>query len=254
MIDVGTGTGYLAAAALTLWPSLEQITLVESLPMSLALACTNITPLLSPSQRPVYHRTRFQDLAQMDRADMITCAPPYLPDRPLVPEGIEMATNGTALLEYVVAHGPDRAREIWISFSALAWREFSRALLAVRSRYESVSVLRRDFVPFRIPWLEPLTIQEGGSEEYSSVRLRYYENILLRRGLIDLDSNAVEQRPEEYLAEHDPGRLLKEHLEFHLDPAEDKRLDRILCTLRDQDSRGYRFWHEVRCLRLVAAQ
>jgi hypothetical protein len=254
MIDVGTGTGFLAAAALTNWPSLENITVVESLPMSLALACANITPLLAASQRLACHRTRFQDLTLRDRADLLTCAPPYLPERPLVPEGIEMATNGTALLEYVIAHGPDWAREIWISFSTLAWREFSRALLAARSRYETVAVLRRDFVPFRIPWLEPLTIQEGGKDEYSSVRLRYYENILLHRGLIDLDSNAVEQRPEEYLAEHDPGRLLKEHLEFHHDRAEDERLDRILCTLRDRDSRGYRFWHEVRCLRLVAAQ
>lgn len=254
IIDVGTGTGYLAAAALTLWPSVEQITLVESLPMSLALACTNITPLLALSQHPVYHRARFQDLPKRDHADIITCAPPYLPDRPLVPEGIEMATNGTALLEYIVAHGPDRAREVWISFSVLAWREFSRAILAAKSRYHSVTVLSRDFVPFRIPWLEPLTVQEGGNEEYSSVRLRYYENILLHRGLIDLDSNAFEQRPEEYLAEHDPGRLLKEHLEVRHDRAEDERLDRILRTLRDQDSRGYRFWHEVRCLRLVAAQ
>jgi len=253
IIDVGTGTGYLACAAHAIWPSIEKATLVESLPMSLALACANLTPRLTPGQQLYFHRARFQDLSPNSRADILICAPPYLPERPLVPEGIEMATNGTDLLEEIVSRGADWAREVWISFSSLAWREFSRSLLAAKRRYQSVAVLRRDFVPFRVPWLEPVTLREGGTEEGFAARLRYYEDILLHRGLIDVDSRAVEQRPEEYLAEHHPGRLLGKHVELHLDEGEEEQLDRILNTLRTQDSRGYRFWHEVRVVRLVAA-
>lgn len=251
-IDLGTGTGYLAAAALSLWPSIERVALIESLPMSLALACANVIPMVSPHQGLHWQRARVQDLAAPERVDLVTCAPPYLPERPLVPEGIEMATNGTSLLEYIVGHGPDWAREIWVSFSVLAWREFLRALLAAKSRYRSVAVLSRDFVPFRIPWLEPRTPEEGGGEGEFAVRLRYYESILLRRGLIDLDSSAADQRPEEYLAEYEPGRWLAGRIELQCDRGEDQRLDKILNTLREDDSRGYRFWHEVRCLRLVA--
>ncbi len=96
--------------------------------------------------------------------DIVLCAPPYLPDRPWPDSRIEVATNGTALIEQVVRRAGSISKETWMVFSVFAWPEFQRALAQVPNTYRLIEVTRREFVPFRIPWLEPRPPEEDGNE------------------------------------------------------------------------------------------
>ena len=116
-----------------------------------------------------------------------------------------------------------------------------------------MEILDRSFVPFRIPWLEPRTKDEGGGDVYFAERVQYYESVLLKRGLIDLDSADSIHQAANYLAAHNPERLVSNSVHMIQDPHQERRLDETLSLLRTTDSRGYRFWHEVRVVRLVAA-
>jgi len=253
IMDVGCGTGFLASVCLKAWPSIARLVLVEPIPSSLRLAVANITPQRREGQTIDFRAGRFDQIGDVDRVDLIVSAPPYLPERPGVPRGIEMATNGTALLEALVARGAECADEVWLTFSVLAWPEFIRTLLRHADAYRLVEILDRSFVPFRIPWLEPRTKDEGGGDVYFAERVQYYENVLLKRGLIDLDSDDSIHQAANYLAAHNPERFVSNSVRMTQDPHQERHLDETLSLLRTTDSHGYRFWHEVRVVRLVAA-
>ena len=255
VLDVGCATGFLSVAALGLWPSLQRVTLIEPDPGSLALGVTNVLHAASPELHVEKICRRAQDANLSDRADLLLSNPPYLPNRPLVPAGIEMATNGTALLQYLVEHGANLAHEVWLSFSVLVWSEFRNALLAYGSHYSRLQVLHRSFVPFRIPWLEPRLIRKEETEEYSLPELRYYQNVLLERGLLDLDSNEARHQPDNYLAANRPERhLQKQGFTVDSGSADHEALKALMIHLRQHDSHGFRFWHEIRAVRLAAKE
>jgi hypothetical protein len=87
----------------------------------------------------------------------------------------------------VVVRGARMSREIWLAFSVLAWPEFQRAIAQASNSYQRVEIVRRDFVPFRIPWLEPVPPEPGKDDTVFRERLRYYQQVLISRGLIDMD-------------------------------------------------------------------
>ncbi len=246
VIDVGTGTGFLAGVALSRWSSIKKMVLVESDRGSALLAKSNLVRYQGCNLEMI--PSRFQAVSFNDRCDLLICHPPYLPQRPLVPGGIEMATNGTSLLEAVVKTGHRLASEIWMSFSMLAWPDFAAALLHAREHYSRIEILARNFVPFRIPWLEPRA--ERGSRDPN---VDYYENVLLKRGLLDLDSPDNDQLPVNYLEHVRPGRGSQLHPEIQDCSREQNVLRDRLSHLRKNsaNSHGYRYWHEIRVVRLI---
>ena len=110
----------------------------------------------------------------------------------------------------------------------------------------SMHVMNRHFVPFRIPWLE----LEGDNVVADRQRLRYRDNVLQPRGLIDLDRGLSNASFRDYLEEHNPCRFVPDTIEVQ-NSVEDKSLYELLKMLRDGNSRGYRYWHEIRSVRLV---
>lgn len=248
MIDVGTGTGYLAITAKAVWPSIQAITLVEPQPLSFCGACRNVERALGADHEVIKYMKPFDRVRFRGQCDLLICSPPYLPERPLVPGGIEMATNGTMLLQQIVQRGAQVAREVWVSFSALAWPEFRTSLARTRANYRSVEILRRCLAVFRIPWLEHGDDDSPRTKEI----MRYRSHVLEPRGLLDLDSQDESQLPEKYIAAHDPSQYLKEMV---IDRTDESRLFGDLARLRksSRESHGYRYWHEVRVVRMISA-
>jgi hypothetical protein len=248
LLEVGCGTAYLCIAAAHRWPTLNRVELLDIDPLAVAAAKVNWDS--DPTIRKVHRAAHATDFKHYNGKgfDIVLCAPPYLPERTLRVTGIEMATNGTLLLEEVVERSAFMARELWIGFSMIAWPEFQRALARVPHAYSNIEVLRRDVVPFRIPWLEPTDWEKEKDPAIFREKVLYYERILMPRGLIDMDNHKIWH---EHLQDYAPNlpenctaqlscHVSSDDIEKYLDEAE-------------QDSRGYRFWHEIRTLRLVTA-
>ena len=140
--------------------------------------------------------------------------------------------------------------------SALAWLEFERAILDATQGVTQITVLERNFVPLRVPTIEPILPEENSQLSQNAARRQferrrdYYRSTLMLpyRGLVDLDamessdpwqsmtprSELTLSRPlEEQVKCEDQSTMSPEHLSSILD---------VLC----KDSRGFRFWHEVR--------
>ena len=247
LLDVGSGTGYLAIAAAHRWPTLEEVHLVDIDPLAMAAAKKNLKA--DPISRTLIQSLHLRGFAGFDEGvyDTLLCTPPYLPYRSLKATGIEMATNGTRLLEEVVMHGGQISRELWLAFSGLAWPEFLRALSQVSDDYRLIEILRRDFVPFRIPWLEPIPAQDGHNEDEFQKRCRYYSHTLIPRGLIDMDNHEIWPQ---YLRNFAPNLPANITAEFSCRRSAET-LEQVLDEI-EADARGYRFWHEVRVVRLVS--
>jgi SAM-dependent methyltransferase len=248
LVDVGCGTGYLAIVAAHRWRSLQELHLVDIDALAVAAARYNIMD--DPIACKLNFATYWQGFNKFkeENFDILLCAPPYLPERPFPVSGIEVSTNGTVLLEEVVERGSAISKEVWVVFSVLAWPEFQRALARVPTSYRSIEILRREFVPLRITWLEPIPPEDGGDIGTFNERRKYYEKVLLKRGLIDMEG------PDDwgnYLQEFSlqlPSNCSADLVVYP--QAED--LEKTLDVIK-QDSRGYRFWHEVRVLRMTSA-
>jgi SAM-dependent methyltransferase len=246
LLDVGCGTAYLCIAAAHRWPTLNRVELLDIDPLAVVAAKVNLNS--DPATHEINQSVYATDFKHYNGKgfDIVLCAPPYLPERPLRVTGIEMATNGTLLLEEVVERSAVMARELWMVFSIIAWPEFQRALARVPRAYSRIEVLRRDVVPFRIPWLEPTDWDREKDPSLFREKVLYYEQVLTTRGLIDMDNH---ENWYEHLRQYAPN--LPENCAAQLscyvtsDDVE-KRLDES-----ERDSRGYRFWHEIRTLRLV---
>jgi SAM-dependent methyltransferase len=248
ILDVGCGTGYISVAAAHIWPSLEETHFLDIDPLATAAAEVNVSAdAVAGNIRRISYATDFNRFEESG-FDVLLCSPPYLPDRPLRVQGIQVATNGTKLLERVVLRGSKIAQEVWIAFSTLAWPEFKRALMGVPNGYKSVEIICQEFVPFRIPWLEPIPPEENNGDEHTFAERRlYYTKTLIPRGLIDLENHIPWPA---YLDKFTPDLPGNSSVEFrlHSNPNTlERRLDKI-----QQDSRGYRFWHEVRVVRLAS--
>jgi SAM-dependent methyltransferase len=253
LLDVGCGTGYLSVAAAHVWQTLQEIHLLDIDVLSLSATEINLTnDAITRPLKKVFHAVslhRFFSLlprfkTEKQPFDVILCSPPYLPNRPVMVEGIEISTNNTGLLEELVTHGPRLSKEIWLVFSVLAWPEFKRALFKAAFAYKEVEVLKRTFVPFRIPWLEP------DPEQSDFERKRdYYEKTLKPRGLIDMDDSPWWNHYQSKFAPE----LLKEDFELCIQDGLEAQQQPIADLLEKikQDSRGYRFWHEIRVVRLT---
>ena len=243
---MGCGTAYLCIAAAHRWPTLNRVELLDIDPLAVVAAKVNLNS--DPATHEINQSVYATDFKHYNGKgfDIVLCAPPYLPERPLRVTGIEMATNGTLLLEEVVERSAVMARELWMVFSIIAWPEFQRALARVPRAYSRIEVLRRDVVPFRIPWLEPTDWDREKDPSLFREKVLYYEQVLTTRGLIDMDNH---ENWYEHLRQYAPN--LPENCAAQLscyvtsDDVE-KRLDES-----ERDSRGYRFWHEIRTLRLV---
>ncbi len=247
LLDVGCGTGYLSIVAAHCWREIEELSLMDLNPLALAVARNNVETDNEARKRKIH--THYMDFLRFDGGsyDVLLCAPPYLPNRPVPNEGIELATNGTLLLEEVVKKGCRAAKEIWLVFSSIAWPNFQWALAQVPDGYTTVEILRQDFCPFRIPWLEPRTPREEADLQSFARRRKYYEDVLIPRGLIDMDNHASWWS------------YVKDNSAILPDNCQSKQVaklspDDIVKTLYkiEDNSRGYRFWHEVRTIRLTS--
>ncbi|MCC6682818.1 MAG: methyltransferase [Phycisphaeraceae bacterium] len=250
LLDVGCGTGYIAIVAAHLWPSLDVIHLLDLDEISITAAAMSARHDNRVSQMQlVMHQRPFQNMREDFHVDVLVCNPPYLPNRPLPQERIQLATNGTALLENVVGRGYRFASEIWLTFSVLAWPEFQYALAATPNAYRRIELLARNYVPFRIPWLAPVSPQENQRAALTQYQnnIDYYQHTLRPRHLIDLDD--VGFCPATYLQDIAP--TLPGGVCALDDMTNARECEKIIDNLL-ADSRGYRFWHEIRVLRLSA--
>lgn len=249
VLDVGCGTGYIGIVAAYAWSGVERLHLLDIDPAGVNAARYNIERAsLSNDLSVSYHFIDFAEYTGPE-VDVLLCNPPYLPERPLPTDGIELATNGTRLLCDVVRRGASIADEIRMVFSTIAWTDFLNALQSCDG-YDRVEVLRRDFVPFRIGWLEPRPPDESEPEsrarderQYRS-NWGYYEQILIPRGLIDLDE------PQALTAHMNLHGLTGRDTDI-IDCVGDETTHTILERLISH-SRGFRFWQEVRVVRLLA--
>jgi len=256
VFDVGCGTGYLGMAAACCWPSIRDVHLCDIEASAVAAASRNAELNGFPRDSIHVYCSDFTRFNRSVRTDMLVCCPPYLPNRPLPIQGIELATNGTRLLEHVVRSGARHADEVWLAFSSLAWHEFILALCETQSEYRRIEVLRRDFVPLRIPWLMPFSPDEQGDKYQYEANRRYYYEVLHSRGLIDLDESPVTGKPVDpmnYVETHQV-QLSEVQTQVDLRCVSDEEVVARLESLKGSgNSRGFRQWHEVRVVRLIAS-
>lgn len=277
LMDVGCGTGFLAAVAAYLFQAVQRITLIDQDSLTVNIAHDNLN---SAVYRMPEHGAeerydavaphaaiqswggdfvRYQPFA---RHHLLVCNPPYLPELQMTDTGMERATNGTRLLEDVVQRGPELARHCMLAFSAMAWPEFEEALARMRRRYRRITVYSRQLVPLRLPPIEPIYPEENRRDEPRAAqrqfirRRDYYESTLMAPGrdLIDLDDGRWRQDLGTR-ATNSQVRL------FNRGPDGDRFVDASgmtadiyenqVRTLLD-DSRGFRFWHESRVVLLDA--
>jgi hypothetical protein len=132
-----------------------------------------------------------------------------------------------------------------MAFSTIAWPEFQLALTRDTDMYGNIEVLRRDLVPFRIPWLEPTESNRKRDQVLFHEKARYYQQVLIPRGLIDIDKHDTWTEHLERFEPHLPDGCTAELICYPAHDDIEKRLDNI-----EEDPRGYRFWHEVRVVRL----
>jgi len=243
LLDVGCGTGFLAIAASHLWPSLSHLTLQDIDAYAVRTAQLNVQADPIAGRCMVSLLARDCTATTWPKVDLVLSNPPYLPDRPIPVYGIELATNGTRLLTSIIEQAWRYADRTILVCSRIAWSEVSTSLLMHRDAYAEVRLLARSLVPFRIPWLEPL---DPAEDRQSSTKRRYYEEVLLPRGLIDLDSTESRERyPGESESTIDEGKLGLTNTSGVSESTVKNLLDRLV-----SDSRGFRFWHEVRVLDL----
>lgn len=246
VLDIGTGTGYLAVVAAHVWPTIEELHLLDVDPGSLRTAELNVQHDARAGKMLVKSYLRPFQRFVTNGFDISVCCPPYLPQRPLPIGGIELATNNTLLLEDVVRRGASVTRELWLAFSSIAWHEFCGALVASGNTWQRMDVLERNVVPFRITWLFP---RENEPERVIKQKIEYFETILMPRGLIDLNNRPASWL--EFLEAYTPDvpdAAIKEKCDCAGEGVLEQRLNSMAA-----DSRGFRFWHEVRVVRLTSA-
>ncbi len=274
-IDVGCGTGYLAAAATYLFPSMKEITLVDMDALTVHYAAANIRSALKQydeeASQYVYRdpapETKLQTWAgdfvqfqEEEKYDLMLCNPPYLPQLELASTNIGRATQGTRLLEAVASRATGMARRTMMVFSALAWPEFERALMAGDHIPSRIVIFERQLVPLRVAPIQPIYPEEQQQEmheieanEQFVQRVDYYRSCLRPRGLIDLDLDEYPwEREVRNRALNCQVRGLR-GLEEKLVPVEDRSgltVDSTEDRLRRlrESSRGFRFWHETRVI------
>ena len=237
LLDAGCGTGLLALAAAQLWPTLEQLDLVDVDAYTVKVAELNARAASLNPRLAV--RCRAADLANEPAAhvDVLIANPPYLPERTVPVRGIELATNGTRLLKALLRNHAPKARDTYLVCSALAWPEVEGAIQAAGDSLGTVELLSRAVVPFRLPWLEP----DPASPSFRA-NLSYYENLLAPRGLLDLDSGSVPYA----------NPMSETSIKRMRDLSAGQEAFERLVDLVLEHSRGFRYWHEIRVLHVMA--
>jgi len=278
LADIGCGSGFVSAIALHFYTGVDKVVLCDLREQTTVIAADNVSaafqdagrvenePVAAPNRRSIRIEPRPGDFTR-DRPDMrfdlVISDPPYLPEREAaLGDGINPATSGTALLEHVVRYAPQLARFVWLSFSSLAWPEFSQALEACSNEVRRVRIRSRNLVPFRLTNVEPVDPREipqedrdrhpGYFEQRFEAAQYYYDSVLQPRGLIDLNTRERTDVAWERSAQR-WASILRPRLQGASNPdlltdesgVTAELLRERLNTLRD-DPRGFRFWHEVR--------
>ncbi len=276
VIDVGCGTGYLAAVAAYLFPSIHRVVLSDLDSVTVLGAADNLQ--CSVRRHGNGHFPRFEPvtsadielisgdytkIALKDACTLLVANPPYLPEKELAGTGMDRATNGTQLLEAIVRRAGLDSKYVVMVFSTLAWREFEEALVESKPRLRRIAVLDRQLVPFRLPHIQPWHPSEhpeypdsSRAEQDFNQRVDYFKMLMQPgRDLIDLDDEKWQKRLDSYIRRVKPvlstvlgGHELEDHSAF----ADSRTHKAVLETLIHKDSRGFRFWHETRVVLLEA--